>query len=72
MITKEELEVLEPLVHTRPMFGIFAVGDGSGWFCSYCAQRAPMGPDIVHKSDCRERGHWRALEFLKQAAVDLG
>ena len=36
-MNKELIEKLKPLLNTRPMFGVFALGDGSGkYFCAAC------------------------------------
>lgn len=76
---KQQIQALAPLLNTRPMFGTFALGDGSGvYFCAACGRKSePVSPgaiafDIPHKNDCRERSHWRAIEILKLAIQDAG
>ncbi len=73
------IKTLAPLVNTRPMFGTFALGDGSGvYFCAACGRKSePVAPgsfaaNIPHKDDCAERAHWRAIEALKMALQDAG
>lgn len=68
----EFLVILKPFLNTRPMFGVFALGDGSGWFCSHCGRRGDIGPNITHKEDCQERAHARAVAALKLALMDAG
>ena len=75
---KTDIEALKPFLKTRPMFGTFALGNGSGvYFCSYCGRRSDPAGDgvpnpIPHAVDCQERAHWRAIEVLKLAMQDAG
>ncbi len=68
---KELLEALKPFLFTRPMFGVFAVEDGTGWFCSSCGRKSDTTV-ITHKKDCRERAHGRARAALAAALMDAG
>lgn len=68
---KAFLTLIEPLIYTRPMFGVFAIGDGSGWFCASCGRKSDTNI-IVHKTDCREQAHWKAIKALKLAMEDAG
>ena len=75
-MNKELAETLKPLLVTRPMYGVFALGDGSCWFCAACGRRSEgfqMGEGAIpHKEDCQERAHWRAIGALKLALQDCG
>jgi hypothetical protein len=70
------LDKLKPLINTRPMFGVFAIGDGSGrWFCAACGRKSPLDTSdirIDHTAECQERAHWLAIGALKQAIKDWG
>lgn len=71
----EFLKTLKPFLSTRPMFGTFALGDGSCWFCAACGRRSEsLQPPIQinHKDDCGFIAHARAMEALKLAMVDAG
>ena len=68
---KQLLEALKPLLNTRPMFGVFALGDGSGrWFCAACGRKS-ADREINHEASCAERAHWRAIEALRGALEDV-
>ena len=84
-MTKELAEQLKPLLNTRPMFGVFALGDGSCYFCAACGERAvkpfvgaplplvasvAINETITHKPDCGERAHWRAIAALQKAVAE--
>ena len=79
MITKDQIEALRPLLNTRPMFGTFALGDGSKrYFCASCGRRSephtdlPISAPIPHTPECAEQAHWRAIETLKMILQDIG
>lgn len=68
---REFLEALKPFLGTRPPFGVFALEDGSGWFCSSCGRKSETTV-IAHKGSCRERAHGRARQALAEALMDAG
>lgn len=68
---REFLETLKPFLGTRPPYGVFAIEDGSGWFCSSCGRKSDT-TIVTHKKDCRERAHGRARQTLAEAMMDAG
>lgn len=68
---KEFLQALVPFLGTRPPFGVFALEDGSGWFCASCGRKSET-TIITHKSACKERAHGRARQALAAALLDAG
>ncbi len=79
MTQKEQILTLAVLINTRPMFGTFALGDGSGvYFCASCGRKSEPTPkgslpsQISHKENCQERAHWVAIESLKLLLQDAG
>ena len=72
---KELLEKLRPLLKTNAMFGTFALGDGSCYFCAACGRRSEGNQppiEISHKEDCGFVAHGRAKEALRLACLDAG
>lgn len=72
---KELLEQLKPLLKTVPMFGTFALGDGTCYFCSACGRRSEGNQppiEIPHKPDCGFIAHHLAIAALKLAMSDAG
>lgn len=45
---REFLETLKPFLGTRPPYGVFAIEDGSGWFCSSCGRKSDT-TIVTHK-----------------------
>lgn len=68
---KQFLQTLVPFLGTRPMYGVFAIEDGSGWFCSSCGRKSETAI-ITHKDDCKDRAHGRARQALATALMDAG
>lgn len=66
-----QLESLKPFLFTRAPFGVFAIEDGSGWFCASCGRKSDTNI-ITHKENCRERAHGRARQALAEALMDAG
>ena len=74
-MTNEQLELLKPLLRTNPMFGVFALGDGTCYFCAACGRRSEGNqPPITinHKPECGFVAHHRAIATLKLAFEDAG
>lgn len=70
-MTREQLEDLKPFLSTRAPFGVFAIEDGSGWFCASCGRKSDTNL-ITHKETCKERAHGRARQTLALALQDAG